>query len=297
MPASRARCKPGRVGAVRDDDGDRARRAARRDRVDDRLQIAAAAGDQGPPRRGRESFCSFCHVRKWPGSCELTVDMPRRPRARSAGIVSPCDQSRIASDARCLPPDEDYRMMRRRSFRGARHRFGDAAPRLDHHAEPLAPDPVARVRLAALAVHALDDDDAHAAMARGAAGRPAPVRCYQGRYKAIPVQSDDHLLTVARYVRAQSRARSAWWLALKIGAGRARGGVAENCHIRLPDRWPIPEPVDWTTLVNEPIEPDRSQSRSRCHRVRVATTAMRTGRRRWRHSFALKRTFRAQGRP
>ena len=56
IPASRARCRPGAAGAVRDDDGDGRVEPPRRDGVDDRLQVAAASGDQDAdrarPRRG-----------------------------------------------------------------------------------------------------------------------------------------------------------------------------------------------------------------------------------------------------
>ena len=46
MPAARARARPGGVGRFEIDDAIVASSAPRRDRVDDRLQIAAAAGDQ-----------------------------------------------------------------------------------------------------------------------------------------------------------------------------------------------------------------------------------------------------------
>ena len=47
MPAGRGALEPGRAGAARDDDGDRRVEPAGGDRLDDRLQVAAAARDRG----------------------------------------------------------------------------------------------------------------------------------------------------------------------------------------------------------------------------------------------------------
>jgi len=74
---------------------------------------------------------------------------------------------------------------------------------------------------------------------------------YQGRFKAIPIQSDTHLLTVCRYVeRNPLRANlvedarhwrwSSLWRRLNY------------CHATVLDPWPIQPPTDWVDIVNRP---------------------------------------------
>ena len=72
---------------------------------------------------------------------------------------------------------------------------------------------------------------------------------YQGRFKSFPIQEDDHLFTVCRYVernplRAQLVPRAeAWpWSSL---ARRAEGRGLD-----LLDGWPLPVPLDWRERVN-----------------------------------------------
>jgi putative transposase len=79
---------------------------------------------------------------------------------------------------------------------------------------------------------------------------------YQGRYKSFPVQSDEHFLTVCRYVERNALKaglvdRAEDWRWYSLSARRARGG---------PDRpqltpWPIERPRDWTARVNRPFGP------------------------------------------
>lgn len=72
---------------------------------------------------------------------------------------------------------------------------------------------------------------------------------YQGRFKSFPVQEDEHLFTVCRYVernplRANLVPRAEAWpwssLARRV---EARG-------IDLLDEWPVPLPVEWPEQVN-----------------------------------------------
>jgi putative transposase len=72
---------------------------------------------------------------------------------------------------------------------------------------------------------------------------------YQGRFKAFPVQSDNHFLTVCRYVERN---------ALRAGLVRraedwAWGSLADRGRnsndLRLSE-WPVLQPPDWLTLVN-----------------------------------------------
>jgi putative transposase len=84
---------------------------------------------------------------------------------------------------------------------------------------------------------------------------------YQGRFKSFPVQSDDHFLTVCRYVERN---------ALRAGlADQAEewqwGSLWRNHH---PDAagmppltpWPIAKPSDWTLRVNMPMTTDEEKA-------------------------------------
>jgi putative transposase len=76
---------------------------------------------------------------------------------------------------------------------------------------------------------------------------------YQGRFKAVPVQSDEHFYAVARYVeqnplraRLVERAEEWQW----SSAWRRRQGDAA-AQEALCD-WPLPRPADWLQRVNRP---------------------------------------------
>lgn len=78
---------------------------------------------------------------------------------------------------------------------------------------------------------------------------------WQGRFKAFPIQSDEHLLTVLRYVERNpiraglARRAVAWpWSSLQ-GRSKPNGTVAF-----LRDG-PLPLPADWIDLVNAPEPP------------------------------------------
>ena len=73
---------------------------------------------------------------------------------------------------------------------------------------------------------------------------------YQGRFKAFPVQTDRHFLTVCRYVeqnplraRLVDRAEDWTWSSLS--------DRCKNCHRVNLTKWPIPLPADWVGLVNQ----------------------------------------------
>ena len=75
---------------------------------------------------------------------------------------------------------------------------------------------------------------------------------YQGRFKAFPVQNDEHLLTLLRYVernplRAKlvKKAKDWPWSSL----WHRRYGM--NMGARL-SKWPIAMPEDWIDQVNRP---------------------------------------------
>src|SRR5437588_9728660 len=76
---------------------------------------------------------------------------------------------------------------------------------------------------------------------------------YQGRFKSFPVETDEHLYTVLRYVernalRANLVARAEDW---RWGSlWRRHGGGAQAAALMHP--WPVPVPENWVALVNEP---------------------------------------------
>ena len=81
---------------------------------------------------------------------------------------------------------------------------------------------------------------------------------YQGRFKALPVAEDGHLLRLCRYVEQNplrsglvSRAEDWQWSSLSQWRD---GGVG----VRLTP-WPVVRPDDWLRLVNE-VSPDETAS-------------------------------------
>ena len=81
---------------------------------------------------------------------------------------------------------------------------------------------------------------------------------YQGRYKALPVSEDGHLLTLCRYVEQNplraglvSRAEDWGWSSL---SQRHDGGGAV-----VLSPWPVPRPDDWLSLVNQ-VQTDEAMS-------------------------------------
>ncbi|WP_406694353.1 transposase [Singulisphaera sp. Ch08] len=77
---------------------------------------------------------------------------------------------------------------------------------------------------------------------------------YQGRFKSFPVQGDDHLVTVCRYVernalRAGLTTQAEQWRWGSLGRAptkKASPGVSLS-------RWPIPRPRHWIERVNAPL--------------------------------------------
>ena len=75
---------------------------------------------------------------------------------------------------------------------------------------------------------------------------------YQGRFKAFPVQEDDHLYTVLRYVernplRAKLVSRAETWRWSSLGRQANPHGAEWLLH-----PWPVPRPPDWVERVNRP---------------------------------------------
>ena len=75
---------------------------------------------------------------------------------------------------------------------------------------------------------------------------------YQGRFKSFPVQTDEHFLTVARYVERNAlqadlvrRAENWRWGSLWR---QYKGGEEARA---LLNEWPVPRPRNWLDLVNQ----------------------------------------------
>jgi putative transposase len=90
-------------------------------------------------------------------------------------------------------------------------------------------------------------------------------RLWQGRFKAFPVKTDDHLLTVLRYVeRNPLRAglvshADAWpWSSLRPRLGRRDD--------ELLDEGPLVIPPDWPDLVGRPLTADELEAVRLCAR-------------------------------
>ncbi|HEX3645663.1 MAG TPA: transposase [Vicinamibacterales bacterium] len=118
---------------------------------------------------------------------------------------------------------------------------------------------------------------------------------YQGRFKAFPIQGDDHFLTVVRYVernpvraglveRAQDWQWSSAW------------HRCNNCNVKLVDPWPIPQPADWLASVNE-IQNQIHLSRVRESVARSRPFVDESWSRETATKLHLEYTFRPQGRP
>ena len=74
---------------------------------------------------------------------------------------------------------------------------------------------------------------------------------YQGRFKAFPIQTDSHFLTVCRYVernplRARLSARAEEWPWSSLSES-----PRNDCRVKL-SPWPVDRPSDWQTRVNDP---------------------------------------------
>ena len=120
---------------------------------------------------------------------------------------------------------------------------------------------------------------------------------YQGRFKSFPVQSDDHLLSVARYLERNARRAKLvkhavdWqWCSLWR---RCQGDPALTAML---SDWPIPIPKSWPAIV-EQSQAKAEQEAIRCSIVRGRPFgderwATRTAKR-----FSLESTFRPRGRP
>lgn len=76
---------------------------------------------------------------------------------------------------------------------------------------------------------------------------------WQGRFKAFPIEEDDHLLTVMRYVeRNPVRARSIPFRKAERWPWSSIGEPAKDVECPILDPGPVPRGKNWLHLVNEP---------------------------------------------
>lgn len=121
---------------------------------------------------------------------------------------------------------------------------------------------------------------------------------YQGTYKSFPIQKDEHLLTVCRYVernpvraklvdKAEDWPWSSLWQRLHPSEGRGRPHLCE---------WPVARPENWGAWVNRPETPaELEAARDSVTRGRPYGTA--SWQRRIAAKLGLESSFRPRGRP
>ena len=76
---------------------------------------------------------------------------------------------------------------------------------------------------------------------------------YQGRFKSFPVQTDEHFMTVARYVernavRAKLVERAEEWM----WSSAYRVARQDDKLVEFLSPWPMDRPQNWIELLNEP---------------------------------------------
>jgi putative transposase len=120
---------------------------------------------------------------------------------------------------------------------------------------------------------------------------------YQGRFKSFPVQRDEHLLSVLRYVERNP---------LRAGlVRRAQAWRWGSCHVRehrLPElnhllsEWPIDRPRRWLERVNTPQTP-QEEAALRESIVRNRPFGAEPWVKRTAQRLNLQQTLRSRGRP
>ena len=137
--------------------------------------------------------------------------------------------------------------------------------------------------------HAQRWKQAHAAVGHG--------HLYQGRFKSFPIETDEHLLTVLRYVERNP---------LRAGlVRRAEDWRWGSCHVRQNRRhdlrsllspWPVARPSDWLDTVNLPQGEGEEKMVAEAIRRNRPLGSEPWLRRRVK-TLRLEHTFRPRGRP
>jgi putative transposase len=120
---------------------------------------------------------------------------------------------------------------------------------------------------------------------------------YQGRFKSFPVKSDDHFLTVCRYVERNAlraglvpRAEAWRWGSLWLRQQNDPGAEPALSP------WPIVRPPDWTKRVNMPMTAAEEEAVQRSIR-RGQPFGSAVWQKRTASRLGLESTFRPRGRP
>lgn len=103
--------------------------------------------------------------------------------------------------------------------------------------------------------HANNWAGAHRARGRG--------YVYQGRFKAVPVQTSHSLFRVCRYVE-RNALRKNLVAAAEQWAWGSLHARCNNCHPIPLAEWPIPPPPNWIELVNTPQTPEELADLRNC---------------------------------
>ena len=137
--------------------------------------------------------------------------------------------------------------------------------------------------------HAQRWKHAHAAVGHG--------HLYQGRFKSFPIEEDEHLLSVLRYVernplRAKlTRRAETWrWGSCYVRADRTHALRALQCD------WPVARPARWHELLNGPQD-EREERRTRLSIERGSPLGSDAWVQATARSLRLQQTLRPRGRP
>lgn len=137
----------------------------------------------------------------------------------------------------------------------------------------------------------------HAQRWKHAHGAVGHGHLYQGRFKSFPVQADEHLLNVLRYVernpvRAKLARRAEQW---RWGSCFVRGDRKHPMRAMLAD-WPIDRPRNWAEWVNTPQTPEE-EAAMKSHIARGRPLGDPAWTLRTAQSLRLEQTLRPRGRP
>lgn len=120
---------------------------------------------------------------------------------------------------------------------------------------------------------------------------------WQGRFKSFPIQSDEHLLTVMRYVeRNPVRAQPLPTLKSQDWPWSSVGTPPNDCQIPRLEPGPVERPANWLDWVNQPLSETENEAMQNC-----LSRGQPYGQERWKVEAAkthgIESTLRPRGRP
>jgi putative transposase len=137
----------------------------------------------------------------------------------------------------------------------------------------------------------------HAQRWKHAHGAVGHGHLYQGRFKSFPIQQDEHLLTVLRYVernplRAKLVEKAQEW---RWGSCSVRLNRSHELYALLA-KWPVRRRARWLAWVNQPQTP-REEAELKEHIARNRPWGSESWVKLTAESLSLQQTLRPQGRP